>query len=231
LLRTGTVAAKPSWLLWEASSTIATAGTTIASVAALVELLLLGRGVDGGRGLLVDSHAELLDVCELALHSGHGGCLALHQFLRGGVRGAKVCKRFTVQCDQRVVVHGGHAIPMLRGWDRRLVDECDRVDPILFEGVDHLGDWRSFILVGNPTFVFLGGHPSSLDDAQADVDDVAIVHWVAGRTRVGSTDEEASCEGLKAVGGMPVGGHSLSILFAIFCYCFAVLHDEPIKYV
>jgi hypothetical protein len=30
---------------------------------------------------------------------------------------------------------------------------------------------------------------------------------------------------------MPVGGHSLSILFAIFCYCFAVLHDEPIKHV
>jgi hypothetical protein len=62
LLRTGTVAAKPSWLLWEASSTVATAGTTIASVAALVELLLLGRGVDGGWGLLVDSRAELLDV-------------------------------------------------------------------------------------------------------------------------------------------------------------------------
>ena len=61
LLRTGTVAAKPSWLLWEASSTVATAGTTIASVAALVELLLLGRGVDGRWGLLVDSHAELLD--------------------------------------------------------------------------------------------------------------------------------------------------------------------------
>ena len=36
LLRTGTVAAKPSWLLWEASSTVATAVTTIASVTALV---------------------------------------------------------------------------------------------------------------------------------------------------------------------------------------------------
>jgi hypothetical protein len=64
LLRTGTVAAKPSWLWWEASSTVVTAGTTIAFVTAFVELLLLWRrGVDGGRGLLVDSHAELLDVC------------------------------------------------------------------------------------------------------------------------------------------------------------------------
>ena len=63
LLRTGTVASKPSWLLREDSSTVANTGTTVALVTALVELLLLRRGVDGGRGLLVDSHAELLDVC------------------------------------------------------------------------------------------------------------------------------------------------------------------------
>ena len=133
--------------------------------------------------------------------------------------------------DRRVVVHGGHAIPMLHGWDRRLVDECDRVGPILFEGVDRFGDPRSFVLAGDPPFVFLGVHPASLDDAQADVDDVAIVHRVAGRARVGSTDEEASCEGLEAVGGMPVCGHSLSILFAIFCCCFTIFHDEPIEHV
>ncbi len=79
LLRAGTVAAKPGWLLWEASCTICTSRATAAPVAmAIVVLLLLWRGVDVGRGLLVDSHAELLDVCELALHSGHGGCLALH---------------------------------------------------------------------------------------------------------------------------------------------------------
>ena len=64
----------------------------------------------------------------------------------------------------------------------------------------------------DPIFVLLGVHPTSLDDAQADVDDVAIVHWVAGRARVGSTDEEASCEGLKTIGGIPVGGHSLPVL-------------------
>ena len=80
LLRAGTVAAKPGWLLWEASCTICTARATVAPVVAtaIVVLLLLWRGVDVGRGLLVDSHAELLDVRELALHSGHGGCLALH---------------------------------------------------------------------------------------------------------------------------------------------------------
>ena len=79
LLRAGTVATKPGWLLWEASCIISTARATVAPVAtAIVVLLLLLRGVDVGQGMLVDSHAELLDVRELALHSGHGGCLALH---------------------------------------------------------------------------------------------------------------------------------------------------------
>ena len=100
LLRAGIVATKPGWLLWEASHTICTARATVAPVATvIVVLLLLWRGLDGGWGLLVDSHAELLDVRELALHSGHGGCLALHRFLCGGVCGAEVHKRFAVQCD------------------------------------------------------------------------------------------------------------------------------------
>ena len=119
---------------------------------------------------------------------------------------------------------------MLRGWDRRLVDECDRVGPILFEGVDRFGDRRSFVLAGDPPFVFLGVHPASLDDAQADVDDVMIVHRVAGRAHVGSANEEVSCEGFETVGGMPVGGHLLSILFTIFCCCFTIFHDEPIEH-
>ena len=71
LLCTGTIAAKPGWLLWEASGTIFTTRATVAPVAtAIFVLLLLWRGVYGGRKLLVDSYAELLDVCELALHSG-----------------------------------------------------------------------------------------------------------------------------------------------------------------
>jgi len=75
-------------LLWETTTTtttVVTAGTAVAvvaavaSVAATVEcVLLLCRVVDVGRGLLTDSHAEFLDVCHLALHSGHGGCLGLH---------------------------------------------------------------------------------------------------------------------------------------------------------
>ena len=91
--------------------------TPVASVVmASVGLLLMWRDVDGGRWLLVDSHAELLDVFKLALHSSHGGRLAFNRFLRGCICGTKVCKQFAVQCDQRIIIHGGHAIPMLRGW-------------------------------------------------------------------------------------------------------------------
>ena len=50
--------------------------TPVASVVmASVGLLLMWRDVDGGWWLLVDSHAELLDVCKLVLHSGHSGRL------------------------------------------------------------------------------------------------------------------------------------------------------------
>ena len=83
--------------------------------------------------------------------------------------------------------------------------------------------------MGDPIFVFFGVHSASFDDVQANIDDIAIVHWVACRALIGSTDEEARCEGLKTVGGMPVGGHLLPILFAIFGCCLAVFLDEPVE--
>jgi hypothetical protein len=81
LLCAGSVAAKPGWLLWEVVTVNATAltsvmPTAIASATAIVEhVLLLCWNVDGGWGLLANSHAELLDVCQLALHSSHVGHL------------------------------------------------------------------------------------------------------------------------------------------------------------
>ncbi len=102
LLRAGSVATKPGWLLWEAATAVAAAVTSvvptaIASATAIVgHVLLLCGGVAGGWGLLANSHAELLDVCQLALHSGHVGRLGLDRFLRGSVGRAKVCKRFAV---------------------------------------------------------------------------------------------------------------------------------------
>jgi len=98
--------------------------------------------------------------------------------------------------------------------------------PIFLEGVDCRDDCRGFIFVGNPIFLVLGVHPTWFDDVQADhVDDNMIVHWVACHTCVGCTNQEARCEGLKTVGGMPVSSHPLLILFAIFGRCFAVFWD------
>ena len=66
LLRAGTVATKPGWLLWETTTTttVVTTGTAVvgaaavASVVVIVEcVLLLCRGIDVGQVLLANSHA------------------------------------------------------------------------------------------------------------------------------------------------------------------------------
>jgi hypothetical protein len=120
---------------------------------------------------------------------------------------------------------------MLKGWNSRLVDQRDHVGPIFLEGVDRLDDRRGFVFAGNPIFVHFRVHPTVFDDAQANVNDVTIIHWVACRACVGCTNVEARCKGLEAVGGMPVGSHPLPIIFAIFGRRFAVLHDEPVEHV
>jgi hypothetical protein len=82
------------------------------------------------------------------------------------------------------LVHSGHAVSMLQGWDSHLVDECNCVGPIFLEGVDHLDNQQDRIFAQDPFFLLIGIHPTVLDDAQADVNDVAIIHWVACRTCV-----------------------------------------------
>jgi hypothetical protein len=78
---------------------------------------------------------------------------------------------------------------MLKGRDSCLVGECNCVGPIFFEGVDCLNDQWDHVFAQDPIFLLLGIHPTGLDDAQADVDDVVIVHWVACHTCVGSANE------------------------------------------
>ncbi len=72
----------------------------IVSASAVVRRALVLRGkVDVAWGLLADSYAELLDICQLALHRGQAGCLAFDGFLRGHVHGTKVCQCLIVQHD------------------------------------------------------------------------------------------------------------------------------------
>ena len=80
-------------------------------------------------------------------------------------------------------------------------------------------------------FIFLCVHSAGLDDAQSDVDDIPIPHGVLRCARVGCANEEARHKGLKVFGGMPLGGHSLPIHFAIFGRGLPVLVDEPIEHV
>ena len=74
----------PGWLL--VAATMSAAASASASSSAVVGCaLMLREGVavawgliDVAWGLLANGHAELLDVCQLALHRGQAGGLALH---------------------------------------------------------------------------------------------------------------------------------------------------------
>jgi hypothetical protein len=132
------------WLLVASVGPAAALTSAIASASAVVgQALVLRRGVDVAWGLLADSHAELLYIGQLVLHCDQSGCLVLNGFLCGHVRGTKVCHWLVVWW---VIVDRGHAVAMLWGHGSRLVDEPNRSESILLEGVDHLNNWRDLFL-------------------------------------------------------------------------------------
>jgi hypothetical protein len=120
---------------------------------------------------------------------------------------------------------------MLQSWDSSLIDKCNCVGSIFFEGVDCLDNLWNRILTRDPVFVLLGVHFAMLDDAQANFNDITVVNWVTCSAGAGSADEEVCCKGLKTFGGMPGGGHSLPIFLAIFSCGMPILHDETVEHV
>ncbi len=82
------------WLLWETTAVALTAPSAFVVIGE--RALLLSGGIDAPWGLLANSHAELLNLCKLVLHCNQAISLALHGFLRGGIRGTKVHKQVTV---------------------------------------------------------------------------------------------------------------------------------------
>ncbi len=58
-----------------------------------------------------------------------------------------------------------------------------------------------------------------------------VVHQVACSACVGSANEDACCKGLKTLGVMSGGSHSLPICLAIFGCHSPVLCDEPVEHV
>ncbi len=158
--------------------------------------------------------------------------LALHGFLCGRKSGTKVCKRVTVQSNQRIVIHGCPPVSMLQGQDSSLIDKCNHIGPIFLEGVDHLNDWWDRVLAQDSVFVLLGIHSTMLDDTHADVDDVMVIHPVRSVQRWRrKCQRRGALQGLETFGGMPGGSHSLPIFFAILGHGMPVLHDEPVKHV
>ncbi len=168
-----------------------------------------------GRGLLLllllDSHAVLLHSIKLVLERRNHRPLRPNAFLRGSIGGT----------GGFIFVNGGHPISMKTRWDGGLIQNVlndKKVSTILGRMASRARD---------PLFVFFGVHPASLDDVEADVDDVGIVHRVASAAGVASTGEQAVDDGVEPVAGMPIGSHSVAIPFAIFGGCLAVVFDEP----
>ena len=65
------------------------------------------------------------------------------------------------------------------------------------------------------------------DDAQANVNNVNVVHFEACAAGVRSSGEEAEDEGIKPVSRVPIGGHALPVCLAILGRRLTVLVDEP----
>ncbi len=66
-----------------------------------------------------------------------------------------------------------------------------------------------------------------LDDAEANVNNVNVIHPEARAAGIRSSGEEAEDEGIEPVGGVPISGHALPVCLAILGHHLTVLVDEP----
>jgi len=66
-----------------------------------------------------------------------------------------------------------------------------------------------------------------LDDAEANVNDVNVIHFESCAAGVRSSGEEVEDEGIKPVSGVPISGHALLVCLVIFGHCLTVLVDKP----
>jgi hypothetical protein len=69
------------------------------------------------------------------------------------------------------------------------------------------------------------------DDAQANVNNVNVVHRIAGAAGKGRASEKAEDEVVKSVGRMPIRSHALAIGFAVLRCCLSVVVDESQEHI
>ncbi len=82
-------------------------------------------------------------------------------------------------------------------------------------------------LASNPGLVLFAVHPTLHDDAEANVNDINIAHLEASTAGVHISGEEVEDEGIKPVGGVPIGSHALPVHLAISGRCLTILVDDP----
>jgi hypothetical protein len=100
----------------------------------------------------------------------------------------------------------------------------------MFEGVESFDNsWTDGLAC--VCLVLLGIHAALLDYTEAYVDDVAVGHCEVGASRKHCAGEEAEDECVKAIGGMPVGHHALTVYFAILRCCLNIVVNKPHKHV
>ncbi len=128
----------------------------------------------GGGLLLLQRHAELLHSLEPPLHWHDLQAVGLDGLVCGGIRSTNVHDRLTVQHNGVVVVDHGHAVAVHASRYCHLVDKHDFCSPKCLEPVKCLDDFEASGFTGNPCLVFLGIHAAPLDDAEANVDNVAV---------------------------------------------------------
>ncbi len=130
----------------------------------------------------------------------------------------KFCNRLAVQHDRVVVIDCGHAVAMHASRYHRLVDKHDFCGPKHLERVERLDDSGAFGFAGDPRPIFLGIHAAPLDDAEADVINVAVGHHVSHAAGIRRTSEKVEGKGVKPIGRMPD---------ASWRPCVACLHCSP----
>jgi hypothetical protein len=111
--------------------------------------------------------------------------------------------------------------------DGGLVHEGDLGGPKLFEHVDRLDNARADGLASNPGLALLAIHPALLDNAEANVNNVDVLHLESCAAGVRSSSEEVGDKCIELVGRVPIGGHVLPVHLAILSSCLTVLVDEP----
>jgi hypothetical protein len=97
----------------------------------------------------------------------------------------------------------------------------------MFELVNRFNDARADGLVSNPGLVLLAVHPVLFDDVEANVNNLDVPHFESLAAGVCSSGEEAEDEGIKPVGGVPIGGHAQPVCLSILGRCLTVLVGEP----